>query len=165
MDCAKEHLCTLAELAKAEGATICVEDLPRTCLGSCSAEIKELISANDALRVVFDTNHLLSEDIKTFIREVGDKIVSTHISDYDYANERHWLCGEGDVDWQELYSTLKEAGYAGAWLYELGFDSPSSITRERALTCKDFVRNATEIFENKPITVFGKRKPNLGMWG
>ena len=165
MACAKEHLCNLAELAQKEGAAVCVEDLPRTCLGNCSAEVNELISAHSALRVVFDTNHLLGEDIPTFIRNVGSKIVSTHISDYDYANERHWLCGEGDINWQELYSALCEIGYDGAWLYELGFGSPNTLTRERALTCADFVRNATEIFENHPITVFGKRKPNLGMWG
>ena len=165
MACAKKHLAVLAELAKAEGATICVEDLPRTCLGNCSAEINELLSAHDALRVVFDTNHLLGEDISDFIRNTGSKIVSTHVSDYDFINERHWLCGEGDVDWSALYSALKETGYSGAWLYEIDFNAPKTLTRDRKLTCADFARNAAEIFENRGITVIGKRKPNLGMWG
>ena len=165
MDCAKKHLAILAELAQKEGATVCIEDLPRTCLGNCSAEIKELLSAHSALRVVFDTNHLFGEDIPGFIRNVGAKIVSTHISDYDFINERHWLCGEGDVDWNKLYSTLKEVGYTGAWLYEIDFKSPATLQRERNLTCADFARNACEIFESRKLTVLGKRKPNLGMWG
>ncbi|MBR4941264.1 MAG: sugar phosphate isomerase/epimerase [Clostridia bacterium] len=165
MDCAKEHLARLADLALSENATICVEDLPRTCLGNCSQEINELVSAHSALRVVFDTNHLLNEDISLFIQNVGSKIVSTHISDYDFVNERHWLCGEGDIDWKKLYSALSNVGYSGAWLYELGFGAPATLCRERDLTCEDFARNAAEIFENREITVIGKRKPNLGMWG
>ena len=59
MLCAMETLDRLAEAADRNGAVIAVEDLPRTCLGNCSAEISRLISANTKLRVGFDTNHLL----------------------------------------------------------------------------------------------------------
>lgn len=164
MECAKISLDTLAKYAKQRGAIICVEDLPRTCLGREIADIKELISANDDLRVCFDTNHLLYEDNIDFIRELGDKIVTLHVSDYDGVNERHWLPGEGKIDWQAMLSELKRAGYKGPWLYEIDFACPKTILRDRALTIEDFVRNAHELFESKKTTVFSTPKPNLGFW-
>ena len=153
MECAKNSLGELAAIAKGCGSVIAVEDLPRTCLGNCSAEILELISVDDSLRVCFDTNHLLTENIPDFIRAVGDKIITTHISDYDFTNEKHWLPGEGKVDWNELLNTLKATDYSGVWMYEINFVAPNTISRSRDLNCMDFKRNATEIFENKPLTI------------
>ena len=101
------------------GAVIAVEDLPRTCLGNTSDDIRKLISVNDKLRVCFDTNHLLEEDNIEFMKKLADKIITLHISDYDFLNERHWLPGEGKLDWAAMFSTLKEIGYNGVWMYEI----------------------------------------------
>ena len=157
MGTAKNSLYSLAEIAKAHGATIAVEDLPRTCLGNTAAEIAELISVHPDLRVCFDTNHLLTENCADFIRTIGDKIITTHVSDYDFINERHWLPGEGKLDWQSILQALKDINYGGPWLYELGFTCPKTLVRDRDLTCEDFARNAKEIFENKPISVLSKQ--------
>ncbi len=164
MKYAKESLAVLAEFADAHGAVIAVEDLPRTCLGRDSDDIAELISAHEKLAVCFDTNHLLKENPVDFIRKVGKRIVTTHVSDYDFVNERHWLPGEGKVDWQALIGALNEVGYNGAWLYEIGFACPNTILRDRTLICEDFARNARELFDGNAPTVFSKPKPDLGMW-
>ncbi|MBE6871935.1 MAG: sugar phosphate isomerase/epimerase [Ruminococcaceae bacterium] len=136
----------LAELAHRHGAVIAVEDLPRTCLGNTADEILRLISANDKLRVCFDTNHLLSDTNLNFIDKLGKKIITTHVSDYDFTNEKHWLPGEGSVDWTALYDALKNVGYNGVWLYELGLRPPKTLARSRDLTFDDFVCNANSIF-------------------
>ena len=162
--CAKESLAELAEMAKRNNAVIAVEDLPRTCLGKNSDEIAELISAHDELMVCFDANHLLNENPADFIHKVGNRIVTTHISDCDLINERHWLPGEGKLDWQSILQAFKDVNYNGVWLYEIKFTCPKSIIRDRDLTCDDFVKNADELFNNKPITVFSTPKSNLGMW-
>lgn len=154
--CAKESLARLAEIAAGYGAVIAVEDLPRTCLGNCSAEIEELISAHPALRVCFDTNHLLGEDPVNFIHRLGDKIITLHVSDYDFVDERHWLPGEGKLDWQAVLQALREVGYSGPWLYELGFGCPKTLVRERDLCCADFARNAAELFQNAPLSVYSR---------
>ena len=154
----KESLFKLANIASKSGAIIAVEDLPRTCLGNCSDEILDLISADDNLRVCFDTNHLLGEDQVEFIKKVGNKIITLHVSDYDFINERHWLPGEGGSDWNSIYKALNEVGYNGVWLYEVGFGSTKTITRERILNCEDFVRNAREIFEERKLTVVPNEK-------
>ena len=165
LECAKKSLAALAEYAKARGAVIAVEDLPRTCLGRDSSDILELISAHPDLRVCFDTNHLLGESIADFIKKVGDKIITTHVSDYDEKNERHWLSGEGVIDWKALKDALIAIGYDGPWLYELGLSgSTSTIDRERRLEYSDFGRNYDEIMADLPITLIGKGKTDLPSW-
>jgi sugar phosphate isomerase/epimerase len=140
MECAKKSLKELAAVAAEYGAVIAVENLPRTCLGRNSDEILELISVHENLRVCFDTNHLLNEDNETFISRVGDKIVTIHVSDYDFIDERHWLPGEGKVDWQKLIDALKKTGYNGPWMYEIVFKY-----RDRILTTHDFAENAHKL--------------------
>ena len=165
MECAKKSLAALAEYASAKGAVIAVEDLPRTCLGRDSSDILELISAHPDLRVCFDTNHLLGEKISDFIAKVGEKIITTHVSDYDEKNERHWLSGEGVIDWKPLKDALVAIGYDGPWLYELGLGgSSSTIDRERRLEYSDFRRNYDEIMADLPITLIGKGKTDLPSW-
>ena len=164
MECAKKSLYTLCEVAKEYGAVICVEDLPRTCLGRNSNDISELLESHPDLKACFDTNHLLGEDNIDFIKKIINKIVTMHVSDYDFINERHWLPGEGKNNWQEILKALKEIDYQGIWLYEIDRKSPKTIIRQRDLEFSDFVRNAKELFENKEITVFSRPKANLGFW-
>ena len=149
---AMESLAALARVAAENGAVMAVENLPRTCLGRDSSDILRLLAADPRLRVCFDTNHLLRETHGDFVKAVGEKIVTTHVSDYDFIDEKHWLPGEGKVDWPTLTQLLKNAGYGGVWLYEVGFKAPRSRPRSRDLTCEDFVRNAREIFGGFPIT-------------
>jgi len=162
MECSKESLFKLAEIAKKCGGYMAVEDLPRTCLGRNSAEIKELISVHPDLKVCFDTNHLLTENIEDFINNVGNKIITTHVSDYDFVNERHWLPGEGKINWDSLIDALNKVNYKGVWLYEIGFACPKTIIRNRMLTCEDFAKNYDELFTGKDITVLSKPVENLG---
>ena len=152
LECAMESLAMLAEIGAKHGGTIAVEVLPRTCLGNCSDEILYLISGDDRLRVCLDTNHLLNESIVDFIHKVNDKIITTHVSDYDFIDEKHWLPGEGMLDWEAVTKALNDIGYKGAWLYELGFNIPETMTSSRELNCKDIAQNAYEIFNGKEIT-------------
>lgn len=159
-----EYASRLADFAADYGAIIAVEDLPRSCIGNCSKEVKRFLDYKNKLRVCFDTNHLLGENIVDFIKAVGDKIVTLHVSDFDFVNERHWLPGEGDINWLELYSELIKVGYSGVWMYEIAL-KPTDTTERRILNYKDFYNNAKEIFEEKTPTPIGKRIENLGMWG
>lgn len=165
LECAKRSLYTLAEYANERGAVIAVEDLPRTCLGRNSSEILELISVHPNLRVCFDTNHLLSENIHDFIMKVGSKIITTHVSDYDAINERHWFPGEGVIDWKQLKADLDAVGYDGYWLYEISFGGSSkTVDRSRCLTYDDLRINYEEIMTNNSITNIGIGKKDLPMF-
>lgn len=148
MECAKKSLKKLAEFADSLDTVIAVENLPRTCLGRDSKDIAELISVDERLMVCFDTNHLLKENPLDFIKALGDKIITLHVSDYDFIDERHWLPGEGEINWQEMISALKEVNYDGPWLYEVTFETPRTIERPRNLNCEDIVNNAKTVFGN-----------------
>ena len=163
MRVATDTLATLAEVCVQNGAILAIEDLPRTCLGNCSAEILSLLRGHDAMRVCFDTNHLLGgEDPAAFIRAVGDKLVTLHVSDYDFVDERHWLPGEGDIDWSGIVEALRDVDYQGVFMYEISPKCPKTILRDRDLVYTDFVRNAKEILSGKKPTVFATRIPGLG---
>ena len=101
------------------GAQLCIEDLPRTCLGRNSAELLRIIAPYPEVKICFDTNHLLSEDLLHFVEACGDRIATVHVSDYDMVDERHWLPGKGRIDWPALYGALMKAGYKGVFMYEL----------------------------------------------
>lgn len=116
--CAIETISVICDTAKANGITLALENLPRTCLCRTSDEMKIFLDTIPALRVCFDTNHSLIEKNPDYIRAIGDRIVTLHISDYDFIDERHVLPTKGLVDWKELIETLDSVGYSGRFLYE-----------------------------------------------
>lgn len=161
---AKQSLLALVPVARECGAILCVEDLPRTNLGNCASELIEMADLDDSIGICMDTNHFQGADVCECIRRLGKRIVRTHISDCDSINERHWLPGEGELNWQEIYRAFCDIGYNGVWLYECGLQTPVTILRERDLLPEDIVKNAREIFAGKKPTPFGKPKPGIGMW-
>ena len=160
---ARDALSSLAEVAALHGATIAVENLPRTCLGSTIDELEYLVSASPKLGICFDTNHLLTDTNEELIRRLGNRITALHVSDYDRINERHWMPGEGDINWHGLYRLLKDARISCPWTYEI-LNKSKTIMRARVITPSDLYRNAKEIFGGLPITTFAERIKDLGMW-
>ena len=151
--CAMDTMDKLAEVAHSCGAVIAMEDMVSSCLGNSVRELREMISVNDKLRICFDTNHLCNNTHEDFVRQLGDKIVTLHISDYIGTAERHWFPGEGVIDWPSIPKLLQTAGYRGVWLYELSLNGAKSVDRGRPLTFRDFRCNADEIFAGKTPTV------------
>lgn len=119
MDAAVETVGRIEEAARRAGVTLCLENLPRTCLCRTSDEMLRFLREIPQLRAVFDTNHSLTEDNVHYIRAVGEKIVSLHVSDYDLIDERHLLPLEGKNDWPAILAALEDVGYGGRFLYEL----------------------------------------------
>lgn len=146
MQLAKEALHELAEWAHQHGSVICVEDLPRTCLGRTADEMLELLSADERLRVCFDVNHLLTSNGSThaeFVQKLGSKIETLHLSDYDFIDERHFLPGNGLLNWNEVITLLEEADYHGPFMYEVSaIKAPGpldyALLRPRQLSIKDY---------------------------
>ena len=124
LELAADVIAKVTDAASSAGVTLCLENLPRTCLCRTSDEMLYFLDRIPDLRVVFDTNHSLREDNVHYIRAVGAKIVTLHVSDYDFIDEKHWLPLEGKNDWPAILSALEEVGYAGRFLYESGAGRP-----------------------------------------
>lgn len=105
--------------AKKINAVLCIEDLPRTCLGRESSELMYMIQDYPEVMICFDSNHLLGETHDHFFETVGCRIGTVHISDYDRVDERHWIEGQGCIDWPAFLANLKKSGYKGVFMHEV----------------------------------------------
>ena len=109
----------LSAEAKKRGIQLAVENLPRTCLANCSSEANELLTAvGDGVKLCFDANHLLRETPEEFLAGLTIPIATTHISDYDRIDERHWAPYEGRTDWKAVLTELAQKDYPGPFLFE-----------------------------------------------
>ena len=127
---AMEALDTLAEYAWARGARIAVENMIVCCLGNCCDELLELVSVNDKLRICFDVNHLLLDDHMSFMERVKDKLITVHISDYDFVKERHLLPKLGSIDWNKVIGALQTVGFDGVFNYEVSGKYPFELIKQ-----------------------------------
>ena len=117
----RKNIIRLREACDQVGMKLAVENLPRTCLCNRSQEMIDLLRDTGA-GVVFDTNHSLVEENVAFMRALTDaglEILSLHISDYDFVDERHRLPGDGINDWKGIMSVLEQVGYSGPLMYEV----------------------------------------------
>ena len=134
---AKESIGKLLPVAKEIGAQLCIENLPRTCLGRTSSEIWYLIQDYPEVMVCFDSNHLLIEDHNLFFQNVGYRIGTTHASDYDKVDERHWMPGLGVIDWPSFLINLMHFGYDGVFMTEVKTGTAAEVVNAyKNVICK-----------------------------
>lgn len=123
----------LAPVAKEIGAVLCIENLPRTCLGQNGEEMMRLIEGYDEVGLCFDTNHLLYQSHEDYLKTVAKgKIKTVHLSDYDFADERHLIPGKGLIDNRALWAGLKENGYDGIMMFEC-YGEPAQLDTARLI--------------------------------
>lgn len=115
---ARDAVEELGAYALSLGVVLAVEELPRTCLGNCSAEMLQLTGHGSSAMMTFDFNHLLKETHESFINACGPYIITTHLSDYDFVDEKHWMPGVGSVPWKKVVDQLLSTGYAGQLMFE-----------------------------------------------
>jgi sugar phosphate isomerase/epimerase len=135
----RDGLAELARATSASGPRMAIEPLPRTCLGNSLAEMELLLEGlpEDRAGICLDVNHAnVGQDLGTFIARLGSRIWTLHISDNDGVDEKHWLPGEGVIDWRALLHDLRQADYSGPFLYEV-----SRGDKELAERLADFGEN------------------------
>ena len=124
----------LAPIAKEIGAVLCIENLPRTCLGQNGEEMMRLIDGYEDVGICFDTNHLLYQSHSDFLKTIRKGTIKTvHISDYDFSDERHLVPGKGLIDNKALWTSIKENGYEGIMMFECKGDVKELLTAREIL--------------------------------
>ena len=121
-----------------------IENLPRDCLANTSDELIRLLEPFPNLSVCCDLNHLLQETPQAALRKLGSRVKHLHVSDNDGTNEKHWLPGDGIIDWVEVLRALRDIGYDGVFNYEVRKYSPEEIAANKE---KIFMKAAETIFE------------------
>jgi D-psicose/D-tagatose/L-ribulose 3-epimerase len=111
---AVEGLKAVREHANAEGVTIAIEPLNRFETNFLNRHDQALLLAEEVgpdVGVCLDVYHMNQEeaDIYQAFRNAGDRLYDVHVAD----NNR-MACGQGQLDWARIMSTLKDMGYDGS---------------------------------------------------
>lgn len=141
---AKQSIAYLKRFADKIGAQLCIENLPRTCLGNTPEELFEIIKDIPGIKVCFDTNHYTKGTTEHFVATLGKYIGTIHASDFDLVNECHWLPTQGNIQWGRLIHDLEKVGYKGVFMYEVIKDHESNNERptpERMMETYDRIMN------------------------
>ena len=92
----------LKPIAMAKNVKIAVELLPRSCVGNTVSELLSIVNKVDSpfVGICLDVNHLMDkyETLPEVVRNLRDKLITLHLSDYDGIDEKHWFPGKGVID-------------------------------------------------------------------
>ena len=78
-----------------------------------------------------DANHPADPgQLPAIVKQLGERIITLHISDYDGIDEKHWMPFVGVVDWGAFANALRDIQYSGASIYET---KPEADTPEEML--------------------------------
>ena len=74
----------------------------------------------EVMSVCVDVNHSnLKEKLPKVIHCVEDRLVSLHLSDNDGYEEKHWLPGQGVIDFPSLFASLEAVNFDGMLVMEV----------------------------------------------
>jgi sugar phosphate isomerase/epimerase len=106
----------LVVAAEAQGVTLALENTRRPDL------LTALFAAfpSPRLGLCFDASHdrLWPGEAPGTLRRHADRLATTHLSDTDGRMDRHWLPGDGVLDWPALAAAVPRA-YAGPLMLEV----------------------------------------------
>ena len=133
----EDSLFSLTTFAEKLGIRLAVENLPNIGgwrFGTEVSELSQLVSKanNPHLGLCLDIGHVfvgrenvsLSEDVFA----CGKDLIALHIQDTDGKKDRHWLPGEGIINWAQFIKDITSIGYKGALTLEV---SGSPVFTER----------------------------------
>jgi sugar phosphate isomerase/epimerase len=133
----RQSLARVGRRCAETGRRVALELLPRTCLGNTVEELFALLEGlpEGLFGVCLDVNHLMDRfaELPDAVRRLGSRLITTHLSDYDGVDEKHWLPGKGVIDWGALLRALDATGYAGPLNFECRLEAPTPAERVRSL--------------------------------
>lgn len=125
------------------GIRVALEVIVGDVVGSSGSEVRAILEqvARPNVGACIDVNHVFPpEHLVPTVRELGSRIFSLHISDYDGIEEKHWLPMRGVIEWGALIGALEAVGYVGPFPYEVRLEA-----RTVEKTVQEIVRNYREL--------------------
>lgn len=124
----EESIQELTFFAKRLGIQIAVENLPYLGGWDFGSKISDLVKLvekinSDDLGLCLDTGHIFvgrsDVSLSRNVLECGKHLIALHIQDTDGEEDRHWLPGEGIIDWSEFSRNLRSINYQGIFMLEV----------------------------------------------
>ena len=132
---------SMIELCDSTDATICLENMSRGIMVNSAEEMLWLLEKVPKLMVVIDINHPFIDTPEDLILKVGNRIKCLHVSDRDEIAERHYLPGDGVLNWNNIIGALEKIGYQGEFTYEVSL-------RARKTPISEIRKNYEKLFED-----------------
>jgi sugar phosphate isomerase/epimerase len=139
----------LAQAAARHGAIVAIENVARVgnrvCYGADFGQLVRLIDevGSPHIGVCLDTSHahIMKVDLPAAIRQVGRRLVATHISDNFGENDDHLFPYGGRIDWPPVVQALKEIGYSRLFNLEIPGERccPPDVLRLKARYARKLV--------------------------
>lgn len=75
----------------------------------------------EQLGLCYDSGHaFLEKDHSSMLSELGDRLLSIHLSDNDGSFDHHLPPGYGNIDWENLCGLIARSSYQGPAAFEVG---------------------------------------------
>lgn len=115
---------------------LAIEPMPPWGLLNRPDEVEEMFGTLDPrfAGLCLDVNHinLAGQNPLEYVRRIGSRVCTTHLSDNDGLDERHWAPATGVLPWAGLLAGLKGCEYYGPLVFETGqFGSDAEDTVAR----------------------------------
>ncbi len=133
----------LNQHVQSSGVRLALEVLPRTCLGNTVDELQLLLAdvPQEHTGACLDANHLANpSQLPDAVRQLGERIITLHVSDYDGIDEKHWMPFRGIVDWGAFANALRDIGYNGAFIYETRPEEGDTLEEKLEIIHSNFQR-------------------------
>ncbi len=136
-DALVKSLKVFAPWCKEKGLKIALENLTQISAFQTSDKLVSVIEevGEDNIGICFDVNHLFPETHRDFIKNAGKYILTMHVSDNDGIKEKHYLPGDGVLNWKEIFDLMDSIGYDSTMICECGqiFSDPDFPGRTEKL--------------------------------
>jgi len=128
-----DSIARILKIAEEFGIVIAIENTGRADYNQFV--LSELES--QYLGLCYDSSHdwLYSNNKGELLKETGNRLVAVHLSDNDGVKDRHWLPGEGNIDWEKVMSVFPQSSYNGYITLEV-YPCPQDFER----TPQNFLR-------------------------
>lgn len=142
-DKAAETLSRLADVAKEEGITLCLENVS-WCKSSSPDYIRAVAEKVKNIGFTLDLKQARRAKVpyEEYMDAMGSKILNIHVSDFDDEHDC-LLPGKGKFDFSEFKKEIDKIGYKGDLLIEV-YSEAFDKTEELA-TAKSYLENITNM--------------------
>jgi len=117
-----ENIKKCNQICKDYGVELLIEPRVGEVLSNSDALLRLFDAVDDDnIGVILDTahQHAQKEILPIAIAKLNTKIKYVHVADNDSRDNHHYVIGNGNIAWDEIFITLKSIGYDGYYAIDL----------------------------------------------
>lgn len=137
LDAFRRSLDELLRMAETLGIRLACENMPSHGRPRPGVQMEEVRAVIDGypheVGLCLDTGHAYMSglDPAAEARIAGERLMALHLQDTDGVADRHWMPGQGKVNWAQLYAALTTMGFDGAWTFEVHVEPAAAAAAAR----------------------------------